>query len=132
MVMLMATITAVTTIAAGLFVLCGTVFASAGWTAPACLGAGIASGIDLILSIVSDATSGSTAESANDPDPSSRLRSRAADSVKWFKLHDDGFMEAYSGRLHDLYGTVSLLDYKVLLRLRHADGHHVERIAHLD
>lgn len=102
MVALTATISAVTVIAGGLFALCATVFATAGWTAPACLAAGVASGIDLILSIVSDATSGDTKSGANDPD----TRKREANKVqKFFKMHDDGWMENYDGRLHELYGS---------------------------
>jgi len=95
------TLTVVSVITGGLFAICASVFATAGWTAPACLAAGAASGVGLIIGIVKDSIEGSTKTSGNDPDPSKHRR----DVTTYYKLHPDGHYEDFSDRLHELYGT---------------------------
>lgn len=95
------TITAVSTLAAGMWVVCASTFASAGWTAPACLIGGFATGLDLILGIVSDAT-GSTKTDGNNPDK--RM------SPKWHRVHVTGELENLDDRLHELFGTNETID----------------------
>jgi hypothetical protein len=95
------TIAAVSVLSGGLWALCATVFATATWTAPACLAAGFTSGVGLILGIVHDATAGNTKQNGNDPDK------RVGDDLPttYHKLHPDGHYEDYTWKLHELYGT---------------------------
>lgn len=110
------TITAVTTIAGGLWALCASTFATAGWTAPACLFAGFASGVDLILGIVNDATS-QTKTSGNDPDKSSKRT-----APQWYMILPSGELENFDDRLSELYGTNETVE---LVDLRRGFSHQV-------
>jgi hypothetical protein len=101
MVNLTGTITAVSTLAGGMWVVCAASWATAGWTAPACLIGGVASGLDLILGIVQDST-GSTKTGGNNPDQRS--------SPKWHRLHLSGELENLDDRLHELFGSNETID----------------------
>ena len=106
MVSLTGTLTAVSVVTGGLFALCASVFATAGWTAPACLASGFSSGVLLVLGIVNDA-SGQTSQNGNDPD------SKRSIGNTWYRIHDNGFMENYDGKINSLWGTndtVTMLD----------------------
>ncbi|KAI7416607.1 hypothetical protein KC336_g10346 [Hortaea werneckii] len=108
MVNLMGTITAVSTVTAGLFALCATITATPQWSTPACLATGFASGVDLILGIVQDAT-GSTKTSGNNPD-----EKRAA--PQWHRILPDGGLKNFDQRLPELHGTNETVDLIDLLR----------------
>lgn len=93
-----ATLTFLGLVTTGLYAACGSVLATAGWTAPPCIASGFASGIGLILAVFTD-LSGQTVTSGNNPDPTKR------EAPQFFKVHDDGFMELYDHRMHELHGT---------------------------
>ena len=93
-----ATLTFLGLVTGGLYAACGAVLATAGWTAPACIASGFASGIGLILAVFTD-LSGQTVTNGNNPDPTKR------EAPQWFKVHDDGFMELYDGRMHELHNS---------------------------
>lgn len=93
-----ATFAAITVVATGLWVVCASVFATAGWTAPACLAAEVASGVGVVLAAITD-IKGSKKSQGTHVD---RLR-RTDEPI--YRLHDNGWLEHYQGRMGELYGT---------------------------
>ncbi len=94
------TLTFLGVVTAGLYVTCASVLATAGYSAPACIASGIASGIGLILSVFNDGA-GRTVTNANNPEH----RRRADGEVRWLKVHDNGTLERFDDRMHEFYGT---------------------------
>lgn len=95
-----ATFTALSILGGGLWVVCASVFATAGWTAPACLAAEATSGVALVLGAITD-IHGSRKGAAQHVD----RRALVKPTKPIYRLHDDGWLEHYQGRLGELYGT---------------------------
>lgn len=93
---------AVNTITVGWLAVCAAAVVSVGTAIPACIVAGLASLLSIGLSLNNDMQAGTVAVSAGNPDPAPRDVRNARDVVKWYREHDNGFLEDYTGRIHEL------------------------------